>query len=78
MTSITAEDRDFILSAVAHGRKVASAYGTLHSWWDVIFDLEAYLKGERTFIQQTHEEWMAHARSISGEPDVRQDHPQPV
>lgn len=78
MTNITEEDRAFILSACINGRKVAFAYGTLHPWWDVIFDLEAYLKGEPTWIQQTHEEWMADARSISGEPDVEQDHPQPV
>ncbi|EJM92409.1 hypothetical protein [Pseudomonas sp. GM67] len=75
MTNITEEDKAFILAAIAHGRKVASAYGTLHPWWDVIFDLEAHLKGERTLIQQTDDEWMADAKKISGDRDVGQNHP---
>ena len=41
---------DELRAAIIAMRKVAQPVGTLHGWWDTIFDCEALLKGGKTLV----------------------------
>lgn len=58
------EDREFILGATRKGRDFVrhSPAGLLHSAWDVIFDLEAYLDDRPTLIRADHDQWLQYAK----------------
>lgn len=40
-------------------RKVAAPYGSMHSWWDMIFDLEELLRGRDTILKLAPEDFIA-------------------
>jgi hypothetical protein len=40
-------------------RESASIAGSLHAWWDLIFDIEAFLEGRPTLLIHTVDEWLS-------------------
>jgi len=63
---MTEEQRAELTRLVAELRKVAQPVGPIHSWWDLIFDVEAVLKGRRSILTQTPEKWIADCRTYLG------------
>lgn len=49
-------------------RERASKAGPMHSWWDVIFDIEAFLAGKPTLLQKSAREWVEYAAELTGTP----------
>lgn len=45
-------------------RQIAAPVGPMHSFWDVILDIEAFMKGRPTIVQKTAEEWIVYAGSL--------------
>jgi hypothetical protein len=39
-------------------RKIAAPVGPLHSYWDLIFDMESFIDGKETLLNQTADEWI--------------------
>ena len=51
--------------------KIAAPVGSLHSYWDVIFDIELLLKRGRPILTKTAEEWIAYMEELIR--DVREN-----
>ena len=49
---------------IAEMRKRAAPIGPLHSFWDIIFDAEAFLDGKKTIIEKTVGEWCEYCREM--------------
>lgn len=47
-------------------REIAVTQGPQHSFWDAIFDIEAFLAGRPTIIQHTAKEWLELAAEYLG------------
>lgn len=45
-------------------RKVALSVGPLHAWWDVIFDIQAFLICQPTVVTKTTSEWVDYAEKL--------------
>ena len=52
-------------------RKVAAPVGPMHGWWDVIFDVEAFLQGKPVILEKTTEEWIKFCDDILKEYEHR-------
>lgn len=57
----TPEQAARLRELVAEMRKVAAPVGSLHSFWDVMWDMEAFLEGRPTIIRQSADEWIKYA-----------------
>jgi hypothetical protein len=55
---------DELDTLVRHMRNRAAAFGSQHSWWDVIGDIEAFMAGDQTIVQHTRVEWIAYAKKL--------------
>ena len=44
--------------------KIAEPVGSLHGYWDIIFDIKAFLEGRPPLLQMTAEEWIAYAEEL--------------
>ena len=58
------EQKNRLLELVKQLRAIAQPIGPLHSFWDVIFDIESFIEGKETLIQKTAEEWIVYAENI--------------
>jgi len=45
-------------------RIVAEPIGPLHSWWDVIFDIEEFMKNGNPILDLTETEWIEYANKL--------------
>jgi hypothetical protein len=45
-------------------RQRAQAVGPLHAYWDIIFDIEAFLDGRPTIISKSAEEWVEYVKQM--------------
>ncbi len=59
--SVTREQRRELEALVKRLRERATPVGPLHSFWDVIQDIECFLIGAPTLINYSAEEWIEHA-----------------
>jgi hypothetical protein len=48
---------------------VAWNTGSLHAWWDIIFDIDCFVKGKPTIVQHTADEWVELATNLLTERD---------
>lgn len=60
---ISAEQRALLVSLVRRLRLAASRGGHLHSYWEMIFDIEAMMAGHATIVKMPVEKWIAHVES---------------
>lgn len=56
-----------LLEIIRELRKHAAPVGPLHSFWDVIFDMEASLSGERAIINKSVPAWVRYGRELLAE-----------
>jgi hypothetical protein len=42
---------------IAKMREIAASVGPLHAWWDIIFDVEAFLAGRPTILKKSGAEY---------------------
>ncbi len=49
---MTDEDRK-LTDLIARARAVAQPHGSMHAWWDTIFDAEALMAGQRQTLIRT-------------------------
>jgi len=61
---ITQQQREEITDLINCMRKVAAKVGSMHSWWDIIFDMEAFLEGRRTVLSFTAKGWIEYAQRV--------------
>jgi hypothetical protein len=52
------------LDSIQALRAIAEPIGPLHSFWDVIGDMDAFRLGEPTIVSYTEEEWIEMAESL--------------
>jgi len=45
-------------------RKIAEPCGSMHSYWDRISDMEAFVKGQPTIVHMTATEWIEEAMNL--------------
>lgn len=45
-------------------RAVAQSVGSLHSWWEPIADVEAFLESRPTILNYTLDEWVAYTNDL--------------
>ena len=45
-------------------REIATVVGPLHTWWDLIFDVEDFLEGKPTMLENSGPEWLEVCRSL--------------
>ena len=74
MPKLTGEQKRRLETLVTEMRKVAAPIGPLHSWWDLIFDIEASLSDNRMLIAMEADELIAEAESYF----IRTNRPIPV
>lgn len=55
-----------ILSLIHDLLQIALPVGSLHSYWEVIMDMQAFTEGRRTVIQHTAQEWIIYAEKLLG------------
>lgn len=48
-------------------KEIAGQIGPLHAYWDVILDIDAFIKGKPTLMQHTAEEWIECAEKLLSE-----------
>lgn len=58
---MTEDQRERLLFLARELRKIAAPVGPMHSFWDIIFDIEAFIQGQETILIKTAEEWIAYA-----------------
>lgn len=59
---LTYEQKRIKLTGLLHKMKqIAIPHGSMHSWWDSIFDIDAFIKGEPTILDKTADEWIVYA-----------------
>jgi len=56
---MTESERQQLICLVAEMRAVASRVGSMHSFWDDIFDIEGFLAGRETIVSKTSAEYIA-------------------
>jgi len=61
---MTYKQRDRLVFLVKKMRETASKIGPMHSWWDTIFDIEAFLESERTILNKSVEEWISYSENL--------------
>jgi hypothetical protein len=61
---MTQEQKAKIEELTKRMRAVAAPVGPMHSWWDVIFDMEAFVKGEKTIVIMTADKWIEYAEHL--------------
>lgn len=61
---MTPEQKTKIEDLTRRMRSIAAPVGPMHSWWDVIFDMEAFVKGERTIVTMSADGWIEHAEHL--------------
>ena len=61
----TPEQRAKLETLIAELRSVAGPVGPLHSFWDPISDMEAFLAGRRTMLQKSADEWITFATTLA-------------
>ena len=59
------EQQHLRLLALQHAlKKRAVPVGSLHSLWDIIFDIQAFMEGKPTILKKTAEEWISYAEKL--------------
>jgi len=59
------EDGDENLrSIVGQMKEVALQVGPMHSWWDIIFDMECFLNDKPTILNKTQDEWINYGTKL--------------
>lgn len=48
----------------------AAPIGAMHSYWDVILDIDAFVRGRPTVLKKTAEEWIEYAEQLLKKPDA--------
>lgn len=61
--NVTLDERVRIQDLILRLRVEAEPVGCMHSFWDMIFDLESLLRGEATILNKTPAEFIALAES---------------
>lgn len=75
---MTEDQRSKIKKIVMQMRQKAHHVGSMHAWWDIIFDLEAVLHGRDPILKMSVDEWIDYAEAamkppthINGKPVLR-------
>jgi hypothetical protein len=64
MPNVTPTQRDELLLLTERLRVRAVSAGPLHSFWDLIFDIEGFLAGKPTLLQHSAEDWITLAADL--------------
>jgi hypothetical protein len=65
--NITESERQKMQELISRMRRVAAKVGPMHSFWDVICDMEFVLEGKEDRLQMTPAEWISYAEDcLSG------------
>ena len=59
MRELTSTQRDAMIRLIDRLRDRAEPIGPLHSFWDLIFDMEAFLRGDKTFLNESADEYIS-------------------
>lgn len=62
--SITDQQHLQLLALVNDLWTIAAKEGSMHSYWDVIMDIQAFIQGNPTIIQHSADEWIEYAKSL--------------
>lgn len=57
-------DTERILDLARQLRAKIRPGDTLHGWWDAIFDMEAFARGQQTVVQMSAAEWIGYAEGL--------------
>lgn len=58
---MTAQQYKRLIELAHRLRRVATPKGAQHAFWDVIFDIEAFVNGRLTILEKTADEWIEFA-----------------
>ena len=61
---ITDRQRDLLNIRVTDLFRVAAPVGSMHSFWDPMMDIQAFLDGRSTLIKKTAREWIEYADEL--------------
>ena len=61
---MTEQQRLRIISLTNDLRSVAAPVGPMHSYWDVISDMQAFTQGKQTIVKKTADEWIKYAEAM--------------
>jgi hypothetical protein len=64
MPDVTPAQRAELLRLTRRMRTIAAPIGAMHSFWDVIGDIESVLDGKPTLLQHSAEAWIALAAGL--------------
>jgi hypothetical protein len=53
-----------ILEITRKMRAIAAPYGSMHAWWDVITDMEEFVRGRPTIVTMTAAEWIEYGEDL--------------
>lgn len=76
MSDITEHQNEILTRLVRRMRDVAIPVGPQHAWWDLIFDIEAFLSGQETVLKMTADEFIVEAEKyLMSDSDDKIQHP---
>lgn len=59
------EHKKIRIMALSHELwKIAAPAGSMHAYFDVISDMESFVRGDRTIVQHTADEWIEYAENL--------------
>lgn len=62
------EQQGIKLLSLSHQMKeIAVPIGSMHSFWDVIMDIEAFIKGETALLEKSAAEWIDYSEKLLAE-----------
>lgn len=62
---MTDDQKKLRMLALAHElKRIAAPIGAMHAYWDVLIDMDAFVKGKPTIIQRTADEWISEAEAL--------------
>jgi hypothetical protein len=51
-------EEENLRALISKMRQIAGRVGPLHAWWDIIFDVEAFLASDPTRLNKSAKEWV--------------------
>jgi hypothetical protein len=64
MPDVTPAQRAELVCLTRRMRTIAAPVGAMHSFWEVIVDIECFLDGKRTLLQHSAEDWITLAADL--------------
>jgi hypothetical protein len=66
MSEISKEQREELTRLVKELANIASnsGQGRMHGFWDVVYDIDAFLNGKATILKHSADEWISYAEGL--------------